>query len=360
MRILHVDTERGWRGGEQQLFYLVKGLKERGFDQAVACRVGDELEKRCREIGVEVIPLKGNQTSDCLRLGAVGKRFDVIHAHSAKAHTVSALSKRFHRKPVVYTRRVDYSPKRNAVTRLKYRLTDRVVAISEAVKNVLERELPFLKGKVSVIPSAVDVDEIKRKVNPERVEEIKRELGGKPLIGTLAALTEQKDIPNFIEAAELVLRELPSAKFVVFGEGKLRKTLEEIVERKGLNGKFILYGFVRDVPNYTKALDLFVLPSRNEGLGSSLLIAMALKVPVIATEVGGTVEAVKHGDTGILVPPENPEALSEGILSLIKDESLKKKLTENAFQLVLKKFSVSTMVDSYVELYREVKGGRDV
>ncbi len=357
MRILHVDTERGWRGGEQQLFYLVKGLKKKGFKQAVACRTGDELEKRCREAGIEVIPLKGNQSSDCLRVAAVGKNFDIIHAHSAKAHTISALSKRFHRKPVVYTRRVDYLPKKNPITKLKYRLTDRVVAISEAVREILERELPFLNGKVSVIHSAVDVEEINRGLNLKKVREIKEKFGGKPLIGTLAALTEQKDIPNLISAAEIVLRELLSAKFVVFGEGKLRKSLEKLIEEKGLKEKFILYGFVKDVPNYTKALDLFVLPSKNEGLGSSLLIAMALKIPVVATAVGGTVEAVKDGETGILVPPENPKALSEGILKLIKDRELRERLTENAFSLILKKFSVSAMVDSYVELYREVKGG---
>ena len=73
MRILHVDTERGWRGGEQQLFYLVKGLKEKGFKQAVACRVGDELERRCKEAGIDVIPLKGNQSSDCFRVAVAGK-----------------------------------------------------------------------------------------------------------------------------------------------------------------------------------------------------------------------------------------------------------------------------------------------
>ena len=80
MRILHVDTEKGWRGGEQQLFYLVKGLKERGVEVAVACRVGDELEKRCREEGITVYPLKGNQTGDILRVGALGKNYDIIHA----------------------------------------------------------------------------------------------------------------------------------------------------------------------------------------------------------------------------------------------------------------------------------------
>ncbi len=357
MRILHVDTEKGWRGGEQQLLYLVKGLKEKGFNQAVACRVGDELEKRCRELGIRVIPLKGNQSSDCFRIAAVGKEFDAIHAHAAKAHTISALSKRFHKKPVVYTRRVYYPPKKNFPTRLKYRLTDRIVAISEPVKKVLERELPFLKGKVTVIPSSVEVKELNEKLNHKKVEEIKREIGGKPLIGTLAALTEEKGIPELIDAAEIVFKELPSAKFVVFGEGKLRKQLEKLIEKKGLKGKFILYGFVKDVPNYTKALDLFVLPSRNEGLGSSLLIAMALKIPVVATAVGGTVEAVKNGETGILVPPEKPKALSEEILKLIKDRELKERLTENAFSLILKKFSVSAMVDSYVELYREVKGG---
>ncbi len=351
MKILHVNTEKGWRGGEQQLLYLIRGLREKGIECQVACRCGSELEERCREEGFKVIPLKGNQSSDLFRVGLLGREFDLIHSHSAKAHTVCALSKGLHKRPVIYTRRVDYRPKGNFLTDLKYRKTDLVVAISEAVKEVLKESFPQLK--VTVIPSAVDLKEVER-VDEEEVKRIRRELGGEPLIGSLAALTHQKDIPNFIEAAKILLKELPGAKFVVFGQGKLRGELQRLIEKKGLGDRFILYGFVKEAYNYAKALDLFVLPSRNEGLGSSLLIAMALKVPVVATKVGGTVEAVKDGLTGLLVPPSNPKTLAEAILRLVRERELRERLTENAYLMVKERFSVESMVNSYLKVYEKI------
>jgi glycosyltransferase involved in cell wall biosynthesis len=352
VRILHVDTERGWRGGEQQLLYLVRGLKRLGVESRVACRAESELFRRCLKEGIGVIPLKGNQVEDIFRLGVVAKGFDIVHAHSAKAHTVCAFSKKFHKKALVYTRRVDYRPKGNRLTELKYRLTDKVVAISRAVKEVLKER--FNQVEPAVIPSAVDLSELYSSLDVAKVEEIRKRFKGNPLIGTLAALTEQKDIPNLIRAAKLVKRELPNAKFVVFGEGKKREELQKLIEKEGLKEDFTLFGFVSEVANYTKALDLFVLPSKNEGLGSSILIAMALKVPVVATRVGGTEEAVIDGKTGILVPPKKPEALAQGILSLVKSDRLRRELSENAFLLVKEKFSVESMVNSYLKVYREV------
>ncbi|WP_456455635.1 glycosyltransferase family 4 protein [Thermovibrio sp.] len=352
MKILHVDLQRGWRGGEQQLLYLAEGLKGKGIKVCVASVKGEELFKRCREKGIDTLPLKGNRSSDILRLGYWGKGFDLIHAHCSKSHLVAALSKRFHKKPLIYTRRVDYFPKKDPITSLKYRLTDRLVAISEAVKEVLKEA--FKGVKVYVIPSAVNLRELERSLDPKKVREVKEEFKGKPLIGSLAALTEQKDIPNLIRASKLVKGRLKTAEFVVFGEGKLKDKLLKLIEEEGVKDFFKLYGFVKDVANYTKALDIFVLPSKNEGLGSSILIAMALKVPVIATDVGGVREAVIDGKTGILVPPSNPKALGEAILKLATEKELKESLTEEAYKLVLEKFSVESMVNSYIEVYKEV------
>ncbi len=359
MRILHVDTERGWRGGEQQLLYLVEGLREKGIGVAVACRAGEELEKRCEERGIETIPLKGNSLTDILRIGAAAKRFDIVHAHSAKAHTISAFSKKFHRKPVIYTRRVDYPPRRNSLTSLKYRLTDEVVAISKAVAEIVSSNTGIPVDRIPVIPSAVEPD-IERKVRNEAVERIRKEFDGKPLIGTAAALTEQKNIPNLIEAARILTEKYPEAKFVVFGEGKLRQELERLIEEKGLKGNFILAGFRKNIEECIKALDLFVLPSDFEGLGSSILIAMALKVPVVATDVGGVSEAVINGETGLLVPRGNPVKLAHAISRVLEDKTLQKHVVSRAFNLINRKFSVDRMVDAYTQLYGEVVGGRSI
>ena len=353
MKILHVDTEKGWRGGEQQLFYLVKGLKERGVEVAVACRVGDELERRCREEGITVYPLKGNQTGDILRVGALGKNYDIIHAHAAKAHTIAAFSKVFHKRPVVYTRRVDYPPKKNPLTELKYKLTDKVVAITEAVAKVLKEELSL--KEVPVIYSAVDKN-LTQKVEINKVKNFRNEFKGKKIIGSVAALTEHKNIPNLIEAAKILLEKRNDLVFVVFGRGKLKSYLENLIKEKGLEGHFFLAGFKRDVYNYVKGFDVFVLPSDYEGLGSSLLIAMLLNVPVVATNVGGIPEVVKDGKTGLLVERGNPVKLADAILKLLDDQELRKGITTNAYKTVVDNFSVGRMVDAYLKVYGEVVG----
>ncbi len=356
MKILHVDTERGWRGGEQQLLYLVKGLIERGVECAVACRVNEELFKRCKREGIEVIPLKGNQSSDLFRIGYVGKKFDVIHAHSAKAHTISALSKRFHRKKVVYTRRVDYPPKKNGLTRLKYSLTDKIAAVSRKVADVITEELRIPKEKVCVIHS-VTSDEIESSVNGRVVEEFRSRFKGKKIVGTVAALTRQKNIPNLIEAAKKVVEELPDTVFVLFGEGELEGELRELVKKEGLSENFLFMGFKENIQDYIKAFDLFVLPSDNEGFPGSLLHAMLLKVPVVSTDAGGVREVLKNFKTGIVVERGNPEELSKSIVRVLRDENLRKSLSEEGYRLVKSRFTVPSMVNSYLELYGEVLGG---
>ena len=352
MRILHVDTEEGWRGGEQQLFYLIKGLKKKGIESSIACRNGSELEKRCKEGRFTTIPLSGRQFEDIFRIGIVGKGFDIIHAHAAKAHTISALSKKFHQKPVIYTRRVDYSPRKNIITTLKYSLTDKIVAISNYVREVLEDSLKIQSDKLSVIHSTVDT-KIKRRIDHEKVRRIREELKGKPLIGTAAALTKQKNIPNFIEAAKILIKRYPKAKFVVAGEGRLRKELQSLIERLNLQENFKLLGFKKDIQNYIKAFDIFVLPSDFEGLGSSILIAMLLKIPVVSTNAGGTKEVVINGETGILVPRRNPRELASGIERLLEDEELKNHVVSRGYDYILKNFSVGKMIDAYVRTYTE-------
>ncbi len=354
MKILHVNTERGWRGGEQQLLYLIRGLKHRGINSTVACRKGEELEERCRKEGFETIPLSGNQLRDLLTIGIIGKDFDIIHAHAAKAHTISALSKYIHRRPVIYTRRVDYKPKENPLTRLKYKNTDVIVCVVERLNEIL-RNFGIEERKLRTIYSAVDIN-LRNLVDESKVKAIRKDTKGNPIIGNVGALTEQKNHENFIEAARIVLKTFPKAVFLILGEGHLRGKLENLIDRYNLKDRVKLLGFKRDIQNYIAAFDLFVLSSNNEGIGGSILQAMVLGKPVVATDAGGVREVVIDGKTGVLVKKRDPKALAFGISRLLGDPKLRKTLVNNALIFARENFSVDKMVDAYMKIYGEVLG----
>ncbi len=351
MRILHIDTEKGFRGGEQQLLWLVEGLKEKGIETAVAT-IKDELCKRCAAKGIKTYILSGNQLIDWVKIAKLSKNFDIIHAHSAKAHNIAALSKVFSKKPLVYTRRNDYKPKKDLFTKFKYKKADKIICISKTVENILKKTLNVDERKFLIIYSTTN-PEIEKLLDYKKTYRIKKEFKGKFIIGTAAALTEQKNIPNFIEAASIAIKTLSDAVFVVAGEGYLKEKLQRMIKEKGLESLFFLIGFKKDIQNYIKAFDLFVLPSDNEGLGSAILNAMLLKVPVISTDAGGTVEVIKNLQNGVLVKKNSPEELAEAIIMLHKNGDLREKLIKNAYKTVKENFSVEKMVNQYITIYNE-------
>ncbi len=349
MRILHVDTQVGWRGGEQQLFLLVENLIKMNISTAIACKKNDELYRRCKEKGIKTVPLSGNQLLDSLKIAYIGKKFDVIHAHAAKAHTVCAFGKLFNKKSLVYTRRVDYKPKDNPITFFKYRNTNMIVAISEFVAKTIKAYIGT-DISVKVIYSAVDT-KLKNRVDDKKVLSIKDSYKGNIIVGSVAALTDQKNIPNLIKAATYVIKQYPKTQFIVLGQGRLKANLENMIKIEGLDERFKLVGFKRDIENYIKAFDIFVLPSDFEGLGSSILSAMILNVPVVATDAGGVREAVINNKTGLLIPRNNPTLLANAILNIMENSQLREYLTRHAYEFIISKFSVEHMVDKYLQIY---------
>ncbi|WP_025209480.1 glycosyltransferase [Hippea sp. KM1] len=350
MRILHVDTQRGFRGGEQQLLWLAVGLKNRGIETAVAC-IEDELYSRCLENGIKTIKLSRNRLKNILEVARIGKNFDIIHAHASHAHTICAFSKVHNKKPLIYTRRVDYKPKKDPITKFKYRNTDKIACVARYVCEVLRHTIGI--EEFEVIHSATN-PLLEESVDLEKVESIKGQFKHSTIIGTATALTEQKNIPNLISAAEIILRKRKDIVFLVLGEGHLREKLEGLVKRKGLENRFRFMGFKKDIENYIKAFDLFVLPSDYEGLSGAVLNAMLLKVPVVSTDAGGLSEAVFNRETGILVERNRPEDLAEAIEIVLDDRDLGEKIIENAYKLVKENFSVDKMVEKYVELYEQL------
>ncbi len=350
MRILHVDTQKGFRGGEQQLLWLAVGLKNRGIETAVAC-IEDELYSRCLENGIKTIKLSKNRLKNISEVARIGKNFDIIHAHASHAHTICALSKMSNKKPLVYTRRVDYKHKNDPITKFKYRNTDKIVCVARYVCEVLRHTIGI--EDFEVIHSATN-PLLEKSVDLEKVKAIKGQFKHSTIIGTATALTEQKNIPNLISAAEIILKKRKDVVFLVLGEGHLREKLECLVKSKGLEDRFRFMGFKKDIENYIKTFDLFVLPSDYEGLSGAVLNAMLLRVPVVSTDAGGLSEVVFNRETGILVERNRSKDLAEAIETVLDDKDLREKIIENAYKLVKENFSVDKMVEKYVELYEQL------
>jgi len=176
------------------------------------------------------------------------------------------------------------------------------------------------------------------------------------LIGTVARLSPEKGHRFLFEAAKRIVGEVPWAIFLILGDGPSRGDLEKLVVKMGLKENVIFAGFQKDMNSIYGALDIVVQPSLREGTPISLLEAMSFGKPIVATKVGGVGEVLKENETGILIPPASAEAISEGILRLIKDHSLRERLAKRAREVVRESFSVEKMAQAYRRIYSEVIG----
>jgi glycosyltransferase involved in cell wall biosynthesis len=176
-----------------------------------------------------------------------------------------------------------------------------------------------------------------------------------PVVGNVAALVPHKGQRHLVEAAALVVRQVPDARFVIAGEGELRAALERQIKDHHLEKHVMLLGFRPDVLSLHKAFDLFVMSSVTEGLGTSLLDAMACEKPVVATNAGGIPEVVLEGTTGLLVPPRDHAAMAAAIVRLLRDPALRDRMGAAGLRVVREKFSAERMVQDTLKVYQAVR-----
>lgn len=365
MRIIHLNTERTWRGGEQQMCYLAAGLQRRGHACIVACRPGSPCMEKARALGLPVEPLAMHPDTGILagyRLARLAERVgaEILHAHTARTHLAAVWGKRFARRPlrVVVHRRVDFSihklPFR--LSGLKYRRgVDCYVAITEAVRRIMIGDgIPA--GKIRVIHSSTDLSRFEGVV---RRPGLRAELGvpeGAPLIGALGALVGHKAHRDLLDAVATLRAEFPDLYLLIVGEGVLRGALEAQARALGIADRVRLPGFRPDVPQCLAELEVFVMSSREEGQGGSALEAMAMRRPVVATAAGGLVEVVRDGENGLLVPPATPSALAGAIARLLRDAPLARRLAEAGRRTVESEFTSDRMVERTITLYESLLG----
>lgn len=356
---LHIDTASTWRGGQNQVLLTVNGLRAIGQRAALVAHADGELRRRAAE-GLELIPLAPRNEIDlraAWQLSRVLKRLDpdVVHAHdphgvAMAATAISMGTGRRPRKPVlIASRRVDFHLKHNSFSRWKYRQVDCFIAASEAIRRMLLQDGVPAERTVTV-HEGVDVRRIQA---VERVD-VHAALWlphHAPLVGNIAALVPHKGQRHLIDAAGLVHQEVPDARVVVFGEGELRQTLQHQVHELGLDKHVFLPGFRPDVLGCLKSFDVFVMSSVTEGLGTSLLDAMACGVAIVATRAGGIPEVVEHGVNGLLVAPRDHQAMANAIVTLLTDDALRARMGAAGFARVSERFTVERMVDETAAVY---------
>lgn len=372
MKSLHIDTERTWRGGEQQLLYLLEGLRARGLAAVALAQPGSPLFERVRAAGIDARPFEARGEADLRAAWKLARllreeRFEILHCHTSHAHAMAIaarfLTPRAYLPRLIAARRVDFSIYRHSflgLNGLKYRRVDRIVAVSQAVKDVLVRD-GVAAATIDVVRDGIEVERIERA--RERSQELRRELGLKSaerLVANVAHMAGHKGQRYLVAAVPAIRAARPEARVAIFGEGELRGELEAQARALGLGEGLIFAGFrpPDEVPSILKAVDVFAFPSVEEGLGSSLFDAMAAGAPIVASRAGGIPEIVRDGETGLLVPPRDPEALARAVVRLLEDRPLARRLADAARRFVRVEGTKERMVEETVAVYRSVLAAR--
>ena len=357
---LHVDTARTWRGGQNQVLVTVLGLRALGHRTVLVAHPSGELRRRAEE-GLDFIPLAPRTEMDlsaAWRLTRVLKQLrpDIVHAHDphgvAMASLALSMSTLAVKPRLVASRRVDFHLRNTALSRWKYRQVDLFICASEAIRKMLVGDGIPRKRTVTV-HEGVDLG----KVNAAPPADLHQDLWlphGAPIVGNVAALVPHKGQRYLVEAAVKLLPDQPDARIVIAGEGELGPSLEQQIKQHHLEKHVLLAGFRPDVLSLHKAFDIFVMSSVTEGLGTSLLDAMACGKPVVATNVGGIPEVVADGETGILVPPRDPAALAEALRKLLADPALRQRMGAAGLVRVRTTFSAVHMVRNTLRAYQHV------
>lgn len=375
MRILHLNTEKGFRGGEQQVVNLIEGLAalDASIEQACLLRTGEALEKALSSDPLRLYPWKrspldflfGNAD---LRQAVREFQPTILHAHTGNSHALGFRAMKALRKnsaqqapKFIVTRRVDFPPKTNMFSRSKYANSfTHYVAISSAIRDILINA-GVSEQRVTVIPSGIDPQRFR--FSPEARTHWRGQWKAAPealVVGMVGSYVDHKDPLNLINAAAhlktLCQAETPprDMRVVLIGEGELRPQLEARRDELGLQQELILTGWQTAVGDLLSALDLFVMPSKLEGLCTSLLDAQAIGLPCVATSAGGIPDIINHGENGLLVAPQNPEALACSIHKLALDSTMQQRFVEAGKERVQRGFTLQSMCRQYHDYYQRL------
>jgi glycosyltransferase involved in cell wall biosynthesis len=361
-------------GGAQVIVkFLLENLDQEKFELSLA--VGNEgfLTQSIthRQLKVRILPplrREVNLLNDFwalveLRRFFKRERFDIVHTHSSKAGFIGRLAAKLAAIPIIihtvhgfpfhdFNGRMSnrfYSE----AEKLSAKITTHLICVSEKDRETAIRRKIIPSDRVSVIQPGIDLSRYDPSSRNNLKEYFQVEHPGQ-VVGMIARLDAQKAPEDFVLAAERVIREIKDVQFILVGDGKLRAVIEDLIKENGLTTRFILTGSRTDIPELLSIMDIYVLPSLWEGLPITILEAMAMGKPVIATNIPGNKEVIKDRINGILVPPRNPSSLANAIISLLKNRERGRVMGMAGREMVLEKYSVRQMVERIQKLYLQL------
>ncbi len=358
--ILHTESSTGWGGQENRTLQECIGLKKLGARAIILCQPESVLGKKALAEGAEVRTCAMRKSYDLSAIRYILKlirteKIDVISTHSGRDSLLAGIAGRLSgKKPrIVRTRHLALP----ITSRITYSLLPhKVVTVSEYVRQYLIKE-GVSPEKVLAVPTGIDLDrfDLEKTVGGLR-QELK--LGQDiPIVGTIAILRYRKGHHILLDSVPLVAEKIPQAVFVFAGNGPQKENIINKIQSMGISDRIFMLGLRSDIPEILKSIDLFVLPTLQEALGTSFLEAMAMGKPVIGTNVDGVGEVIENGRNGYLVEPNNPSALAETIIKALQDKERAKTMGIEGRKMVRQNYTVEKMYKSMYALYSSLMEG---
>lgn len=366
-QILHLISSSGLLGAEHVLLELAEHTRKAGFKVTIGVFKNSqnpnlEVANAARERGfeIEIFPCNGRFDKDTIQviknyIDCAGIK--IIHSHNYKSNfyaqralsnsnvrwVVTNHGRRFGIKPLLYS----------ILDTFVVRHADRVIAVSKKI--VRRMKLNGIDSqKICLIENGVNLNRFIKNIASDSTRQSLGIKNGTLVIGTVGSLTKEKGHVYLLRAVPKVIENFQEAGFLFVGDGRERASLEKTVLDLGVKDSVIFAGMRKDVPEILSMLDVFVLPSLNEGLPMALLEAQAARIPTIATRIGAIPDVVENGVTGVLIPPKDPEAISKAIIRTLTDRNSAFEMAQRGFQRVQSYFSSQRMANQYLSLYRKL------
>jgi L-malate glycosyltransferase len=356
MKILFVDLDREWRGGQSQALLTLRGLRERDVEVALVGARDSPLVMRCLESGINVhaVTQLGLRAWAAKAIqGLVAQNhFGLVHLNEPHALTAAWLAGTHKKLPLLLSRRIGFPLGKSWVSRARFEAVERFLPNSKNVAQSLI-DCGIAPDRISIVNEGVEIPPLS---SPDQRSAARRLWGIQNrefLFGCVGVFVPEKGQRHLIEALAIVRQSHPEARLLLAGDGECRAELVALTKRLGQSEAVLFPGFVKDVASVYDALDGFVFPSEFEGLGTALQAAMAVGLPSVSTKRGGLAEVVDNERTALVVEPNGKE-FADAMLRLMTEDSLRKKLSESGRNEVQERFSEKRMVECTIDVYEDV------